>query len=132
MPWVTIDDQIASHPKIVRAGPEAAWMWATAIAYCSKHLTDGLVPAEALVTLGPFKHPKSVAERLVEARVRPDGEGLFERRGEDYAVHDYLKHNPTAESVLKRRAEAAAKKARQRSQQYPKQSSVTAMSRRDN
>lgn len=114
MPWVQLDDRIASHPKIVRAGPEAAWMWAAAIAYCNLHLTDGFVPARALTTLGPYARPRQVADRLVEAR-KPGGQhGLFERRGDDYAVHDYLQHNPTAEEVLRRRAEAAAKKAKQR------------------
>ena len=114
MSYVQLDDQIANHPKIVRAGPEASWMWACAIAYCQKHLTDGFVPLRALPTLGPFPQPRKIAERLVEAK-KPDGEhGLFERRGDDYAVHDYLKHNPTSEEVLRRRAEAAARKARQR------------------
>jgi hypothetical protein len=114
MSYVQLDDRIANHPKIVRAGPEAAWMWAAAIAYCQSYLTDGYVARDALTMLGPFRSPKQLAERLVEAK-KPGGEyGLFERRGEDYAVHDYLKHNLPAEEVLRRRAEAAAKKARQR------------------
>lgn len=114
MPFVQLDDRIANHPKIVRAGPEAAWMWTAAIAYCQNYLTNGYVPRTALGGLGPFKNPKQLAERLVEAK-KPGGEhGLFERRGDDYAVHDYLEHNPSAETVLRRRAEAAQKKARQR------------------
>jgi hypothetical protein len=116
MPWVTLDDQIASHPKIVKAGPEAAWMWACAIAYCQNHLTDGEVPLEALVTFGGFKHHRAVAERLVEARVRPAGAGLFERRDGGYAVHDYLKHNSSAETVLAARAKESARKATWRKQ----------------
>jgi hypothetical protein len=114
MSYVQLDDRIANHPKIVRAGPEAAWMWTAAIAYCQNYLTNGYVPRSALGGLGPFKNPKGLAERLVEAK-KPGGEhGLFERRGDDYAVHDYLEHNLPAEEVLRRRAEAAAKKARQR------------------
>lgn len=114
MPFVQLDDQIANHPKILKAGPDAAWMWAMAIAYCQNQLTDGHVPRDALPALGRYKSPQSVADRLVEARRRPDGQGLFERRGDDYAVHDYLKHNPTRELVLERRRQAAARKARER------------------
>jgi len=114
MPWVQLDDQIANHPKILKAGPEAAWMWACAIAYCQNHLTDGYVPADALRSLGPYKNPRAVAERCVEARVRQDGQGLFERRGEDYAVHDYLDDNPSKAVVLERRRKAAARKAKER------------------
>jgi hypothetical protein len=114
MPWVQLDDQIASHPKILKAGPEAAWLWTCAIAYCQNHLTDGYVPLDALPRLGTFKSPRQLAERLVEAR-KPGGEhGLFERRGEDYAVHDYLHHQPSKAVVLERRAKAAARKAKER------------------
>lgn len=114
MPWVQLDDQIATHPKILKAGPEAAWLWACAIAYCQNHLTDGYVPADALARLGKFKNPQALAERLVEARKHPSGHGLFERRGEDYAVHDYLEHQPSKEVVLERRKKAAARKAKER------------------
>lgn len=114
MSWVQIDDQIANHPKILKAGPEAAWLWTCAIAYCQNHLTDGYVPVVALATMGAFKNPRAAAERCVDARVRPEGAGLFERRGEDYAVHDYLDDNPSKAVVLARRAKAAARKARER------------------
>jgi hypothetical protein len=55
-----------------------------------------------------------LAERLVEARKTPGGAGLFERRGEDYAVHDYLQHQPSRDEVLDRRRKAAARKAKER------------------
>lgn len=103
-PFVQLDDQIANHPKILKAGPEAAWLWACAIAYCQNHLTDGFVPREALLALGAFKRPRALAERLVGAWKYPGGHGLFERRGEDYAVHDYLEHNPSAEAMRARQA----------------------------
>jgi len=119
MPWVQLDDQIANHPKILKAGPEAAWMWACAIAYCQNHLTDGHVPADALRSLESYKNPRAVADRLVEARKSPDGQGLFERRDDDYAVHDYLKSNASKAVVLERRAKAAARKARERARREP-------------
>lgn len=118
MPYVQLDDQIANHPKILKAGPEAAWLWAVAIAYCQNQLTDGYVTREALDSLPGFKHrkPRQLAERLVEAK-KPGGQhGLFERRGEDYAVHDYLAHNPSRGVVLERRRKAAERKAKERRQ----------------
>lgn len=114
MSWVQLDDQIGSHPKILKAGPEAAWLWTCAIAYCHNHLTDGYVPLDALPTLGRFKNPRQLAERLVEASKTPQGYGLFERRGDDYAVHDYLEHQPSREVVLERRKKAATRKAKER------------------
>lgn len=116
MPFVQLDDQIANHPKILKAGPEAAWLWACAIAYCQNHLTDGYVTSEVLYTMPGFKHghQKALAERLVQA-VKPGGtHGLLERRGDDYLVHDYLDRNPTKAVVLERRRKAAERKARER------------------
>lgn len=116
MPWVQLDDQIASHPKILKAGPDAAWFWLAAIAFCQNHLTDGHVTLEAVDNMPGFRkrNPRQLADRLVEAR-KPGGEhGLFERRGEDYAVHDYLAHQPSKAVVLERRAKAAARKAKER------------------
>lgn len=123
MSWVQLDDQIATHPKILAAGREAAWLWACAVAYCSNHLTDGHVPLAALTTMGHFKTLKeavALADRLVEAR-KPGGvHGLFERHGEDFRVHDYLSHNASKEVVLKRREKAAARKAKQRAKEDDK------------
>lgn len=116
MPYVQLDDQIANHPKILKAGPEAAWLWACAIAYCQNHLTDGYVTSEVLHTMPGFKtgRQRQLAERLLEA-IKPGGtHGLLERRGEDYAVHDYLDRNPSKEVVLERRRKAAERKARER------------------
>jgi hypothetical protein len=115
-PFVQLDDQIANHAKILKAGPEAAWLWACAIAYCQNHLTDGYVTAEVLHTMPGFKpgRQQRLAERLVEA-VKPGGQhGLLERRDDDYVVHDYLHHNPSKAVVLERRRKAAERKSRER------------------
>ena len=109
MAYVLLDDQIAAHPKVLKAGAEAAWMWACAIAYCNRQLTDGLVPAEALPTMGTFKTaPAKLAARLVDV-------GLFERDGDGYRVHDYLAHNPDKGTVQARRAASSARQAAHRS-----------------
>lgn len=108
MSFVLLDDQIAQHPKVLRAGAEAAWLWAVSIAYCSRQLTDGAVPTEALETLGRFKTSTAkLAATLVSVR-------LFDADGANYRVHDYLEHNPTKAMVLERRRKAAERKAASR------------------
>lgn len=120
MSFVLLDDQIAGHPKVLRAGAEAAWLWAVSIAYCSRQLTDGRVPSDALPTLGKFRTSTTkLAATLVEAR-------LFEVDGDDgFRVHDYLQHNDDRATVLKRRAKAAAKKAEQRAAKEARLASVS-------
>lgn len=109
MAYVQLDDQIAQHPKILRAGGEAAWLWACAIAYCNRQLTDGHIPAAALATLGTFKTPvRKLAAVLVEV-------GLLDQDGADYRVHDYLRHNPDRTTVHARMRAAADRKAVYRS-----------------
>ena len=86
---------------MLRAGAEAAWLWACAIAYCNRQLTDGIVPAEALGTMGSFKTP---VRRLADALVHV---GLFDQATDGYIVHDYLRHNPDRVTVQQRKRDAA-------------------------
>ena len=44
MSWVKIDDHFSDHPKVVQAGPEAAWLYICGLCYCAKYLTDGFIP----------------------------------------------------------------------------------------
>jgi hypothetical protein len=116
--FVKLDDQIAHHPKVLRAGAEAAWLWACAIAYCNRQLTDGHVPTAALSTMGAFRTPtKRLAAVLVSVE-------LFEVDGDGYRVHDYLSHNPDRVTVLARMRDASDRKARSRAR-------VPRMSQRD-
>lgn len=52
MPWVRIEDTVPDHPKFLRAGPIAAWLWLCGLCYCQRQLTDGFIPKEALPFLG--------------------------------------------------------------------------------
>jgi hypothetical protein len=117
--YVRLDDQIAHHPKVLRAGAEAAWLWVCAIAYCNRQLTDGYVPATALPMLSQFRtSPKRLALALVEA-------GLFEVFSDGYRVHGYLDWNPCREKVTRDKEAAAVRKSRSRD------GHVTAKSQRD-
>jgi hypothetical protein len=106
MPFIQLDDQITEHPKILQAGAVAAWVWTSAIAYCQRQLTDGFVPAAAVPRLAQEATPKVLA-RLVSLH-------LLDRVDGGFLVHDYLDHNPSRVTVLRRRAEAAQRKERSR------------------
>jgi hypothetical protein len=123
MAYVKLDDQIAHHPKVLRAGAEAAWLWAVSIAYCNRQLTDGHVPAAALSTMGAFRTPtRKLAATLVSV-------GLFEVDGDGYQVHDYLSHNPDKATVQQRMRDAAQRTAASRARHG--HAAVTPMSQRD-
>ena len=50
MAWIRLDDQIAHHPKLLKAGL-SSWLWVCCIAFAQKYLTDGFIPLEAVNTL---------------------------------------------------------------------------------
>jgi hypothetical protein len=118
MTWSRFDDAAPKHPKAGMAGNEAWGLWAAAVMYCNRYLTDGFVPTAALareclpVPITPSK-AKKLAEQLCEARLRPEDPGLFERVEGGYRVHDFLDWNPSkAEVESKRKADRERKKTR--------------------
>lgn len=92
MTWAKLDDQFPTHPKVMRAGPEASWLFVAGLCYCAQHLTDGAIPKCSVPTLASVKNPKKLAARLVEV-------GLWEEAHDDYLVHDYLAYNPARDEV---------------------------------
>lgn len=76
----------------------------TAGSWSSAHLTDGVVPDQVLVSLGGT--PELAAE-LVAA-------GLWKRRRNGWAFHDWSRKNPTREAVEKDRKDAAERQRRSR------------------
>jgi len=106
MTWTRLDDGIFDHPKMVKAGEDAANLYVRALVYCNRYLTDGRVEAEVLCVLTR----KSDAEKLAEALVRV---GAWEAHPDGgWSVHNFHEHNPTAEQVEARRAEISEKRAR--------------------
>jgi hypothetical protein len=91
MSWARLDDNIAHHPKILRAGPEAAFFWVLCLTYSQRFLTDGHVPDAALGAVGswPAARARQLAAKLVQVR-------LLERCSDGYVVHDYLQYNKPA------------------------------------
>jgi hypothetical protein len=79
MSWVQIDDNFPNHPKVLQAGPVAAWLFICGLCYCRKYLTGGFIPTHAVKTLGA--QPKAITA-LVEAR-------LWEGDRGGYWIHGY-------------------------------------------
>lgn len=105
MTWTKLDDGIFDHPKMLRAGEDAANLYVRALVYCNKHLTDGRIFPEVLATLTRRRDVAVLAQRLVDVAAwesHPDG---------GWIVHDFHAHNPTAEEVNARRAEISRKRA---------------------
>jgi hypothetical protein len=96
MAWIRLDDQIAHHPKFVKAGAVAAWLWVCGQSYCGRYLTDGFIPCDALSSLGTVAKPEREAARLVAA-------GLWDSVDGGWQIHDYHDYQPTREEVERRR-----------------------------
>lgn len=113
MTWVRIDDGAPLHPKLLDAGPEAAWLWTCGLAYCNRNHTDGLIAARHLAALYPGAWP---APRLEELAARLVTVRLWDADGPDYRVHDYAHYQEeaTREVVDARRVYERERKRAQR------------------
>lgn len=95
MAWVRIDDHAPEHPKLLRAGRDASWMWVQGLAYCSRNLTDGEIPREAVEGFAG-RRSLQFAAQLVDV-------GLWKQTETGFRVHDYLDYNPSADQVAAKR-----------------------------
>jgi hypothetical protein len=98
MPWFKVDDQFATHPKVVSVPLAATGLWVRAGSWSSQHLTDGYVPRSALPLLGARA---SHAVALVKA-------GLWVEELDGWRFHDWPDYQPSAEETRRARDRAAA------------------------
>lgn len=96
MAWVRLDESFPEHPKVIEAGPIAAWLHVRAIAYCNRQLTDGFL-LHAVV-----KSMNGTASAKVLVKV-----GLWKPVRGGYEIHDYLEYQPSRQDVLDRRRRRA-------------------------
>jgi hypothetical protein len=105
MPWGRLDDSLYDHPKLdlvpVEERLAAIGLWARAISWCNRFLTDGMVPRARIEKLDGTTE---LADQLVAA-------GLFEATSTGYIVHDFLHFNDSRADILERRAKEAKRKA---------------------
>ena len=107
MAWVRIDDQLSDHPKIVSAGPDAAWLYISGLCYAARYLTDGFIPEAQVRRLSDIKNSPAAAKRLVS-------NGLWDAVEGGYQVHDYLDYNDDADTVKTRRKRNADRQSKWR------------------
>jgi 5-methylcytosine-specific restriction endonuclease McrA len=122
MPWLKVDDRVRTHPKVVMAGPDAAWFWFCGICYCREHLTDGFIPKMMLASLVPGVGP-SAAKRHAATLVRVN---LWHNAEGGYQVHDFLDWNPSRADI-----EADKEWDRRRKELYSDPQLIARVRRRD-
>ncbi len=84
--FVTLLVSVPLHPKFLKAGPDASWLWICGLAYAKRHRTDGFIPETVLHYLGVKRpRPELLAARLVNV-------GLWDKVDDGWHVHDYLQH----------------------------------------
>lgn len=117
MAWVKLDDHFPDHPKLVIAGPLAAWLYVAGLCYCNRLLTNGFIPTEQVDRLvprretsdNPLENPSYLASKLCAARLWSP----TDRKGvPGFQVHDFLKYQPSKSQIVKERATNAARQGR--------------------
>jgi hypothetical protein len=115
--WAKIDDRANEHRKQLAAGAEACWLWACGLMYANRQpARDGFIPEAMLGMLFPFKNPKKLAEKLVEAE-------LWHRATGGYQIHEFESWNQgarqTTDEVRAKGRARAAKSYEQRRAKKP-------------
>lgn len=107
MSYAAFDDHFADHPKVAALSDGAFRLHVAGILYCSRHLTDGLVPADEAPRLVRRFRRQALVELVERGIWRPVGTA-----GDAYEIHDYLDWNLTREQVLDRREKSRKRQAR--------------------
>jgi hypothetical protein len=130
MSWARLDDNMLDHPKwrqaLRKGGDGVLTIWFRLTSWCSRNLTDGIVPPEEVddvAQIGRSKTRKKALDALVEAKLvawSAPGEcslgvrlGLDEHTPRARQAHDsltivsYLQRNPTKVEVLAERGRRA-------------------------
>lgn len=102
LPWVRLDTQFATNPKILilveRKAHKALFVYVCGLGYVGAHGTDGYIPKSAL----PFLHGnKRDADQLVSV-------GLWRGNPVGYEVNDWASFQGTSEEAMKRKQKAQA------------------------
>lgn len=101
--YVRINDGLPDNPKILDVGDLAGWLYVCGLCYCSRQLTDGVIPVAMVGRLTGLPGIEALASALLEAN-------LWHAPGHEckrcpqplagtYVVHDYLEHQRSAAEV---------------------------------
>ena len=105
MPWFKVDDTLATHAKVVRAGNSAMGLWVRAGSWSASQLTDGYVPTDMIGVLGG---KPADARRLVEV-------GLWVNADGGYRFHQWHDRQPSREETERKRDQWRERQRRARS-----------------
>lgn len=113
MPWGRLDDSLYDHPKLDLIPAEernaCIGLWARAISWCNRFLTDGQVPRDRI---GKLDGTMAQAELMV-------GAGLLDESSTGFVVHDFLHFNDSRAQIQERRQKEAERKASWRAGRRP-------------
>ncbi|MBU5654501.1 hypothetical protein KPA07_06190 [Corynebacterium aurimucosum] len=116
MPWFKVDDSFYDHPKFIDVPNAAIGLWTKAGAWCSKHLTDGVIPATQVKR---FKGTNAQVNALISAGIWI--EDRSESGSKVYRFHDWNGWQPTREQKLKEREEQAERQRKSRERKAQEQ-----------
>lgn len=96
MTWWKAQCESRTNPKLVQAGPSAAWLWYAGNCWAREHLTDGKIPHAMMASMVPGlteRQTMKLAAVLVAVRLWHEVDGGFQ-------IHDFLDHQQSKEKVL--------------------------------
>ena len=103
MGWFKVDDQFADHPKFDDLSNDAVALWIRVLAYCNRHMTDGLVKASTAARLAKSENAEEVIAELLSAR-------LWRSAAGGYQIHDFKKWSTPKDERQRKAEEAKARK----------------------
>ncbi|WP_159041451.1 hypothetical protein [Streptomyces sp. WM4235] len=127
--YVKVHDGLPDHPKIIKAGGEAAWMYVCGLAYASRQLTDGAIPKHLVRRLTDGSNPEANASALLRVGLWHEAEHDCPKcppaEPDTYVIHDYVIHQRSASEVedLRAKRSAAGQKGGRRSGESRRSSS---------
>jgi len=96
MPWVKIDSDFWTHPKVLKAGEKLAVKHQRAMCWSTAHATGGRIPRYALAEL---RMTQKDVFALIEVRLWDHVAGA----NDEWQIHDWHVYNPDAEQAKERR-----------------------------
>lgn len=95
--WAPLKHSLRHHRKLVKAGPEAAWLFVCLVLWSDEQQQDGLIDPDLIESI-------AVAGGLPPRKVRPSIErlyavGLLEIEAANWRIHDYHDHQKTAAEI---------------------------------
>jgi hypothetical protein len=128
--WLKLDNGIATHPKILAAGPLALAIQIRALCYASQNQTDGFIPTNAIpLLLTGLEQYDIETSAILGSQDQPIAglgcsaadldwpsimvqSNLWEVIKDGYVIHDYLKWNISkkqSQTILKKLSSAGKK-----------------------